>query len=209
MVTATARTPYRVQASYLEACSCNHGCNCQFAGYPNEALCEFVMAFEIDNGKFGSVDLRGVRVVIVLKYPNAIHEGNGRAVCFVSDSATDAQLDAVRQILSGKHGGMPWEALASTLTQFDGPTRAPIEIDTTPYRARLLVPHAVDVQLTPLTNPVTGVEKDVHIVYPKGGFFWNDGSIATTDRMNSTCDGVSFAHPGKYAATANIDWKNA
>ena len=36
-------TSYRVRAMSVEACSCAHGCNCQFGGTPNEGLCEFII----------------------------------------------------------------------------------------------------------------------------------------------------------------------
>ncbi len=204
----TIQTGYRVQANYVEACSCNHGCNCQFAGHPNEGFCEFLMCFEITNGHFGQVPLEGLQVVLALAYPGAIHEGRGRLVPFVNESATNEQIDALAQILSGKHGGMPWEALSNTLVSVAAPTRAPIEFDAQPQRARVKVANAVDLQLTPLLNPVTKAEKEVHIVYPKGGFFWNDGAIATTERMQVNCAGIRFEHPGRYAATSTINWTN-
>jgi hypothetical protein len=32
------RTAYRARAQSVEACSCAHGCNCQFGGTPNEGI---------------------------------------------------------------------------------------------------------------------------------------------------------------------------
>jgi hypothetical protein len=37
------KTAYRVKAASVEACNCQHGCNCQFAGVPNEGKCEFII----------------------------------------------------------------------------------------------------------------------------------------------------------------------
>ena len=44
---ATGRTPYRVKAESIEACNCQHGCNCQFAGVPNEGKCEFIIGYAV------------------------------------------------------------------------------------------------------------------------------------------------------------------
>ena len=43
---AREKTAYRVRAESVEACSCAHGCNCQFGGTPNEGYCEFVIGYE-------------------------------------------------------------------------------------------------------------------------------------------------------------------
>ena len=51
----TGKTPYRVKADSIEACNCQHGCNCQFGGYPNEGKCEAIIGFEVKAGRFGNV----------------------------------------------------------------------------------------------------------------------------------------------------------
>ncbi len=187
MATAAAQTStetrYRVKAQSVEACSCQHGCNCQFGGFPNEGICEFIIGYEVEDGHFGDVDLRGLRAVVAAKYPNAIHEGHGYIVLFVDDKATQEQVDAFATILSGKAGGMPWEALAGTVERFEGPIRKPLDMKIDGQRAHVRVPGAVELETTPLRDPVTGQEKEVHIRYPKGGFFWNDGNVVTTKTM--------------------------
>ena len=45
------RTAFRVRAQSVEACSCAHGCNCQFGGTPNEGICEFVIGYDQSTGK--------------------------------------------------------------------------------------------------------------------------------------------------------------
>lgn len=202
------KTPYRVKAESIEACNCQHGCNCQFGGFPNEGKCEFIIGYEIKDGSFGAVPLNGVRAVVAAKYPNAIHEGNGRVVLFVDERATDEQAAALSTILSGKMGGMPWEALAGTISQFDGPIRMPVEIDAAGERSRVRVDGAVDLALVPLRNPVTGADKEVHIVYPTGGFFWDDAKIATTETMRAVHGDFRLEWPGCYAAAAEVNWTN-
>src|ERR687896_508191 len=95
----TGKTSYRVKADSIEACNCQHGCNCQFAGYPNEGKCEFIIGFAITDGQFGGVSLNGFRAVIAAKYPKAIHEGNGHVVLFVDEKASQQQVDGFTAIL--------------------------------------------------------------------------------------------------------------
>lgn len=206
---AKPRTAYRVRAQSVEACSCAHGCNCQFGSYPNEGKCEFVIGYVVEEGRYGEVDLRGFRAVVVAKYPNAIHEGHGRVALFVDERSRPDQVEAFATILSGQAGGMPWEALAGTIEQFEGPIAKPIDISIAGQRAHVRVPGAVELETTPLKNAVTGEDKEVHIVYPKGGFFWNDGNVVTTSTMRVDHAPLRMSWPAKYAATAEVNWSNA
>ena len=202
------RTPFRVKAMSIEACNCQHGCNCQFAGYPNEGKCEFIAGYEIKDGKFGKVSLKGVRAVVAAKYPKAIHEGHGQVVLFIDQKASDEQVNALATIMSGKMGGMPWEALAGTIERLEGPIRKPIEMRMNGTRSELRVPGSVELRLTPLRDSVSGEPKEVHIVYPKGGFFWNDGNVATTEVMRVEHGSLRMEWPNRYAAAAEVNWTN-
>jgi hypothetical protein len=204
----TQKTSYRVKAMSVEACSCAHGCNCQFGGMPNEGLCEFIIAYEVSEGRVGDVDLRGFRAVVAAKYPNAIHEGHGHVVLFVDERARPEQVQAFATILSGQLGGMPWEAIAATVEQFEGPISRPIELTINGQYGRVRVPGALELETTPLRNPVTGEEKEVHIHYPNGGFFWNDGNIVTTSTMRVDHPSLTMSWASKYAATAEVNWSN-
>lgn len=212
MSTGTADTPtrtsYRVKAQSVEACSCNHGCNCQFTGFPTEGICEFVIGYEVTDGRFGDVDLGGLRAVVAAKYPNAIHEGHGHIVLFVDEAASDEQVGALATILSGQVGGMPWEAIAGTVERLEGPVRTPIDLRIDGQRAHVRIPGIIELETTPLRDVVTGEEKEVHITYPRGGFFWNDGNVVTTETMRVDYGDVSMEWPARYASTAEVNWTN-
>jgi len=202
------KTPYRVKADSVEACSCHHGCNCQFGGTPNEGICEFIIGYAVKDGRFGNVSLNGFKAVVAAKYPKAIHLGHGHVVLFVDEKAPADQVDAFATILSGKMGGMPWEALAGTVERFEGPVRKPIQINIAKEKSSVSVSGAIDLQLTPLKDPVTGDDKSVHIVYPKGGFFWDDGAIATTTSMRAQHGDLRLEWPNRYASAAEVNWTN-
>jgi hypothetical protein len=156
----------------------------------------------------GDVSLNGLRAVVAAKYPKAIHEGNGHVVLFVDEKASDAQVNALVSVLSGELGGMPWEALAGTIGKFEGPIRKPIEITLAGEKSLVRVPGAIDLQLTPFVDIKSGQEKEIHITYPKGGFFWNDARIATTSTMRAQHGDLRLEWPGKYAAAAEVNWTN-
>src|SRR4029077_11594718 len=135
-----ARTPYRVTLHQIECCNCNHGCGCQFAGYPDHGSCEFLIGFQIIDGRFGTVSLAGARGVVVCEYPGAIHEGNGKVVLFLDRALEAEQVAAVASILSGQMGGMPWEALAGTVTSFTGPVLESIEMTVSGTHSSYRIP---------------------------------------------------------------------
>lgn len=204
----STRTEFKVKAMSLEACSCAHGCNCQFGGFPNEGICEFLIGYEVREGKFGEVDLNGVQFVVAAKYPNAIHEGNGHVALFIDEKATADQVGAIASICTGAQGGMPWEAIAATVARLEGPIQKPIEMSLDGKRSYFRIDGVLECRATPLKNPVTGEEQDVHIVYPTGGFFWNDGAAVTTETTKITWGDLSFEYEAKFAAVAEVNWTN-
>jgi hypothetical protein len=207
---APARPTYRVRAQSVEVCNCAHGCNCYLGGTPNSGICEFIIGYEIQEGRLGDVDLRGVRAVVAAKYPNAIHEGHGHVVLFVDQGASADQVNALVSILSGQAGGMPWEAIAPTIEKFEGPILRPIEFGIKGQQGRVRVAGEVEVETTPLRNPLAGGEEiEVHLVYPKGGILWNDGNLVTTSIMRVTHDSLRLEWPGKFGVIAEVTWTNA
>ena len=98
--------------------------------------------------------------------------------------------------------------MAGTIGRFEGPIRKAIDITAAGERSVVRVAGAIDLQLTPFRDVISGVEKEVHIVYPKGGFFWNDAKIATTDSMRAEYGDLRFEWPKRYAAAAEVNWTN-
>jgi hypothetical protein len=205
-----APVPYRITVHNIEACNCSTACGCQFSGFPNTAngSCEAIIAGEVKDGKYGDVELKGVRYIVAFMYPKAIHQGSGKVAVFIDEKASDKQAEAITMILSGKAGGMPWEALAATIAVLEGPVRKPIEMKVDGTRSSLRIPGVLEMRQTPIRNPVSGEEKEVQIVYPKGGFFWNTGNITTTDVLEVNYGPIKFRHGGGFASYSTPTWSN-
>ena len=205
---AAGRSPWRIKVHSVEACNCTPGCNCQFTGFPDRGNCEAMIGGEVQEGTFGDVSLAGVRYVIAFTYPKAIHEGNGQVAIFIDDRATPAQAEAIAAILSGRAGGMPFEALAGTFASVDGPLLAPIEMQVSGTKSSFRIPGVLELAQTPIRDAVSGQEKEVQIVYPKGGFFWDVGNIATSATMSCEYGMIRFRHPGGFASYSTPTWTN-
>ena len=75
----------------LVNCTCEYGCPCQFNALPDKGHCYAVAGIQIDEGKHGDTSLDGLKIGAIFKWPGAIHEGNGEALAFVDERASEAQ----------------------------------------------------------------------------------------------------------------------
>lgn len=194
----------------IECCNCSHGCGCQFAGFPDSdtGSCEAILGFQVIEGHLNELDLSGLKMVFVAKWPKAIHEGNGSGALFIDNAASSDQVNALATIMSGQAGGMPVEIIAGTFTEFDGPISADIKMNTDMKHGSFSIDGIVEVEQTPILNPVTGEEQDVHITFPSGGFMWNDGNIGNSKAMKVAHKNLAFEHKGHFSAHAIANWGN-
>ena len=197
---------WSIKGRYVEACNCAVGCPCNTTGFPTHGNCEATVAFRVDQGQRDEVDLAGAKVVAGVQWPKAIHDGNGKMAVFID--AKPEQRDALVSILTGKDGGLPWEILATTISDIKGPFYETIDFDIKGTSSKLKVGNKIDVQLKGLTNPVTGEPHEAHMIV-NGGFIWTDGNICTTSANKAEADGVKFDHKGNSAFYADINWSNA
>src|SRR5215468_1579270 len=91
-----------IEGKYIEYCSCDPGCPCEFMADPTYGHCTGLVGFEIDKGHCDGIDLTGLKVVATFYFPRAIHHGQGVMHPIIDERANDAQKDALFYILSGK-----------------------------------------------------------------------------------------------------------
>lgn len=154
-------------------CNCAYGCPCQFNALPTHGDCKAVAGFHIDEGYYGKTRLDGLSFVLLVRWPGAIHEGNGEAVVVVDERASAAQRQAILQIASGQDtepGATVFQVFSATLDKVHDPIFAPINfnVDVEARRARVVVPGITEGHGEPILNPVTGREHRVRINLPDG-----------------------------------------
>ena len=196
---------WKIKAKYYEACNCELGCPCNMSGFPSHGKCEGAIGFQVVSGERDGVDLTGVKVASAVKWPGAIHEGNGTMVLFID--APEEQVNALMPILTAEDPGLPWEILTSTVTDIHGPFFEKIEITDNGTDSRVKVGDKFEVQMETFRNPVNGEKHEVHMVIP-GGFIFTDGQICTTTVNRLDADGVSFDHAGKNAYYCDVEWSS-
>jgi hypothetical protein len=198
---------WRIKGRYYEACNCAHGCPCNFNGFPTHGKCEATVAFAVDEGERDGVDLAGVKVGTAVMWPRAIHDGNGKMAVFI-DAASDEQREAIVKIITAEDGGMPWEILATTISDIRGPFFERIEIEDNGTDSKWRVGDKVAVEMETHKNPVTGEPNEVHTVIPNG-FLFRDGLACNTKANRASVEDISFDHSGNNAYYSHVEWSNA
>jgi hypothetical protein len=163
------------------------------------------VTFQVVEGERDGVDLVGLKVAAAIKWPGAIHEGNGQMAVFID--GRDEQRDAIIPILMAQDPGLPWEILASTVTEVHGPFFEAIDIVDNGTDSHVRVGDRYEIQMTTFKDPVTGEPHEAHMVLPKG-FIFTDGLIGTTSVNRVDADGVSYDHAGKNAYYSEVEWSS-
>jgi hypothetical protein len=69
---------WKIAGSYFEACNCNVACPCVFTNPPTGGECTVLIAWHIDQGSFGEIDLEGLNAVLAAYSPGH-SRSNGRS----------------------------------------------------------------------------------------------------------------------------------
>ena len=193
---------WRVNGDVLVACSCDFGCPCNFNARPSRGHCEGGWIWHIAQGHVDDVRLDGLAVALFAKWPGAIHEGGGTAVCYVDDRADPTQLAALTRLLRGEVGG-PWGLFIKTY-QLAAPAPLRFDLHIAEHASRARIGDAVELEFQKIRNPVTQVEVHPEVVLPEGLVLKRGGMAAS--KVFRVCGGINYDHSGHYAAFGRFDY---
>jgi hypothetical protein len=200
-------TAWRLRGTGYEFCNCQPGCTCNFSGFPtsSDGSCRATVANKIIEGHCGGVDLSGINAVAILDWPNAIHDGNGKAIFVVPPEVSEEQLGCMAQIFTGQLGGLPWSILGTTFS-VAGVVRAPVQIEDNGINSGFTIPGVGSAQGDTLRNPVTGDAHGVAIDLATG-FIWKRGECGQGN-FDITAEGVHMSFEGTNWILYDFDWTN-
>jgi hypothetical protein len=207
MTTAPAMR-WHLQGHGYEFCNCAFGCGCNFGGFPNskDGSCHAFVGHEVARGGCGEVDLSGLKFAMIMAWPKAIHEGNGRAVLVVDPAAGQRQVDALAEIVSGRLGGNPWALMGPTF-RVAAPVKAKITIEGQGRRRAFRAEGVGEGRGDTLKNPVTGEDHLVDVSLPQG-FIWKKGECGQGS-FRASAAGVSVTGERSNWISYGFDWSNA
>src|SRR5512142_894917 len=120
---------WRLEGTYIENCNCDVVCPCGATGFAAPAdydRCTAVLAWHINSGNVGGIDVSDRSVVLLLDSPKQMSEGNWRVGVFMDDRASAEQVEKLGAIFSGEMGG-PMANLTPLIVENLGMEVAPIE----------------------------------------------------------------------------------
>ncbi len=196
-----------MEADFIQGCSCDYGCPCEFSAPPTRGFCDGMGGYRINTGRFGDLPLDGLKLAFAAHWPKAIHEGNGTLALFIDERATPEQRQALLTICSGQAGGLPFEILATTITKVLDPIFTEIEFNVDGRNSSLRAGDGLRVAVEPIKNPVTKEPESVRVEHATG-FIFKSAEAVSAKECEVNVPGLNFAWPDKAGFVTTVTYGN-
>ena len=137
-------------------------------------------------------------------FPAAIHLGNGTGLYVIDERLSPTQRTVVETILQEVH---PFGIFHDLTSNFLGFSYLPFEIHLDGIRSGLRIPGALELQLAPMKNPVTGEDELATLTKPTG-FTSDIQELCSTEHFIFELGGRSYDHSGKYGEFCPFEYTN-
>lgn len=194
---------WRLNGKVLIACNCDWGCPCNFNALPTTGHCEGGWTWHVERGSVDNVALDGLSFSVYVKWPGAIHHGNGEALLLIDERANAEQRSAIETLMGGTVGG-PWGVLGWTWPTIHGPFTAAYDLTFDGVNTRLKCGNYVDVECGPIRNPVNGAESHPGVTLPQG-IIVKQADLGATTKFR-VAHGIEYDHSGKYMAVGPFEY---
>jgi hypothetical protein len=173
---------------------------------PTDNTCQAIDAWRIKEGKCDDTSLDGLGLALILRWPNPIHRGNGRAVVFIDERADERQRAALSEIGTGKAGaGGPFEIFATTYAEPPAVRYGGFQFERQGRHGTLTLGDIASAQIGPILSDMNNAEADAHMVLPSG-FIFKDGVILNTDSCRVNAPGLQFSHTNSSAFFSDVEY---
>jgi hypothetical protein len=146
-----SKPKYKVEGSLLEACSCGAPCPCWIGEDPHGGTCDAFLAYRIDKGTIGGVDVSGIPFALICQIPGNVLKGNWKVVVYMSSKAKPAQKQAILDAWTGKLGG-PLADLAKLVGEVKGVYDAPIQFKLNKGKGTIKIGEKVEAAMAPYVD---------------------------------------------------------
>ena len=202
------KTSYHLKGVMLGACNCDWGCPCNFEAPPTKGFCEGGYLWHVQEGVYGQVTLHGLNFAMYGRSPGPVHLGNLTTLYFVDERATPDQRQAIEELLITNPTVMPFSIFKALTSNMLGIRHVPFVLDLQGTRSRAKVGDALELQLAPMKNPVTGEEEPATLLKPKG-FTSQQQELCATSTFRLTSEALSYDHSGKYGEFCPFEYKGS
>ena len=201
---------WRLSGDWFDVCRCRVPCGCTFAQAPDEDECNGILAWHINEGNYGDVQLDDLNVVAIGSFEGNIWTGeakNSKMGFFIDERADESQREAIQAIFGGDAGGWP-AGFAQLIEDVLGIEFAPIDFQIeagkrwsveVPGKAKgsaeaLMGPTSPEVAVTVHNAPGAEVGPGQVATY----------ATATEDEVD--CFGMNWSWPGRSSKHFAFEW---
>lgn len=185
---------WQVRGTYFEACNCTIACPCNFTSAPTEGECKVVVAWHVDSGQYGAVDLAGLNTALFAYAPGHMMEAKWQVALYTDERASPDQAEALAKIFSGQEGGH-LAALGPFIGEVLGVKAVPIDYRSEGTRRSVRIGNVAEAEVEAITGqgerlvevhnvPFTVVPDVPMVVAKSSRYLYNDygHSVDISDR---------------------------
>jgi hypothetical protein len=201
-----AAEPWHIKGELALSCNCAVFCPCVLSlgqHAPTEGYCQTWAGVRIDDGRFGDLDLTGIKFGFMADIPGRLARGNWTMALLVDDKASAQAVKALTWIMSGRAGGST--ALLKILGgAFLGVRQIPITYEVVGETRVITMEKIIDGAITPVKG------KDRGSVVIRNSEYWiaPDITVARADKSRFRLFGRNWNFEGRSAEICKLDWGN-
>ncbi len=199
---------YSLQGTLIEACSCNVNCPCWIGEDPDLGECFAIIAYGLERGKVGEVDVSGLNLVFICHIPGNVLAGDWKIVAIVDERGSQEQRDALLSAFTGKLGG-PLADLFALIGEVKGVEFLPISHEVEEGSGKLRIPELVETEMEPYRGPdgsITTLQNSIFSTVP-GSSAWI--AKAGLTRVNLPQYGMAWEYEGRNAIQSEWEIEHA
>ena len=196
---------WSLTGSYVETCSCDLMCPCNmsFDHGATYDFCRVTLVFNIREGEIEGTDVGGMKVAVIADTPKVMTEGNWRLGMFVSEDASDGQLEKLTAVFGGQLGG-PMAGLVPLVGEILGVERAPIEVVDDGLRHSVRIGDAIDFEIEDIVPFGIETGEPVRLV---GMFHPVASELTAAEAKRSRISAFGIEYEGKTGlSSAEFKW---
>ena len=198
---------WKLKGDFVMSCNCTVFCPCVLSlgqHPPTEGYCQTWAGVRIDEGRFGDVDLSGIKFGFMADIPGRLARGNWTMALFVDDKAPVQASKALTWIMTGRAGGST--ALLKILAgSFLGVRQVPIVYETQGDTRIVRIEKIVDGAIT----PVRGKDEVENVVIRNSGYWIAPNiTVSKADKSRFRAFGRNWNFEGRSAEICQLDWGN-
>lgn len=197
---------WNLSGDYFEACNCEAACPCIFLSPPTEGDCTALVAWHIEKGNDGDVNLDGLNVAFAIHAPGTMIDGNWKVAVYLDDKADETQTASLTRIFGGQAGGFPGAVASNFVGEVLGLVSVPIDFQKDGKTHRLSIPGIAEAEINDLEGQ-GGAQITVsnHSLAIAPSF---PAVVAHSKQMTYTDHGISWSLSGRSGLSSPFSYSD-